>query len=281
MKLVFFLSLVEIAFGMALVQCFIPRPALGPGFGKTISASIFFCLLGPALVPGLFLPPSTAEGIHHVRLLGLAALAVWFAYFVLLNYENRQTLQRTLVVLATGVQAAMIFVAALVLALHYVTDRHVDYRSSVNLIMLSLVPGIACSGMALGTINMAMLIGHWYLVDARLDIVWLKSACLVSILAIVFKIVSMALSLAIGISTHPFGYEGFRDGVLLPGSVFFMTRLIVGIALPLLLCVMAWRAAVIRSTQSSTGILFPALIIALLGEMIGAYLLQGTSGLAI
>jgi hypothetical protein len=46
---------------------------------------------------------------------------------------------------------------------------------------------------------------------------------------------------------------------------------------PLVLGVMAWQTARIRSTQSATGLLYVVVIFCFLGELIGQ-LLQGTTG---
>jgi len=72
--LIFFLSMVEISFGMAVVQIFIPRSALGPGFGKTISSIIFFCLLGPVLMARKLLPAHEIGFLFEIQASGLVAL---------------------------------------------------------------------------------------------------------------------------------------------------------------------------------------------------------------
>ena len=57
------------------------------------------------------------------------------------------------------------------------------------------------------------------------------------------------------------------------------TRMVIGLIVPAALCFMAYRAAAIHSTQSSTGILFPTMIVLFMSEMIGAALIRGFSGL--
>ena len=103
MLLVLYLTLLEVAFGMSAVLLFIPRPALGPGFGKTISSIVFFCLLGPILLVRYMLPSARPDLLTPIQVTGGLSLLFWFLYFVSLNFE-RDSLQRKLSALATSAQ---------------------------------------------------------------------------------------------------------------------------------------------------------------------------------
>jgi hypothetical protein len=50
-----------------------------------------------------------------------------------------------------------------------------------------------------------------------------------------------------------------------------------GFVAPLVLCVMAWQTARIRSTQSATGILYVVVIFCFLGELTGQLLRESTN----
>jgi len=135
------------------------------------------------------------------------------------------------------------------------------------------------SGLLLGSVTMAMLIGHWYLVNPGLDINWLKGACLAFGGSLLLKVITIVVSLLIGMLSDPFGPQSFFDKHA--GAVFiFVIRLIVGVIIPAAFCFMAYRAAAIRSTQSSTGILYPSMIVVFIGEMVGTFLTIGFSGLS-
>jgi len=281
--LVLFLTLIEVAFGMSGVLLFVPKSALGPGFGKTNGAIIFFCLLGPVLLAPRMLPDARPDLLMAIQIAGGFALAFLFLYFFYLNFD-RERLQRKLLALAVGGQILLIVLTCRLLADYFHgVGSGVDYGPSVAQLMWTLNTGVFASGLLLGTVTMAMMIGHWYLVIPGLAIKWLKGACLAYGGAVALKALAVLLSLIIGTTSNPFGLQGFTDVFRtdMLTMLFFLVRVIVGLAIPAVFCVMAYRAAAIRSTQSSAGILFPAMIVVFLGEMIGTYLIIGFAGLAI
>lgn len=267
---------------MALIHCFIPRAALGPGFGKTISAIVFFCLLGPVALARPLLPPGGQVPMAVLQGAGILALGMWFSYFVALNYPE-DILQRMLVVTATAAQLLMVAMTARVLAEHYYATSPTGEHFGPNpaMLMLSLAGGIVSSGFLLGAVTMAMLIGHWYLVIPGLPIDWLKGACLAFGGGILIKAIAIAISFSIGAESDPFGPRGFFDQFLVQGMQLFLVRAFVGLFVPAGFCLMAYKAAAIRATQSSTGILFPAMIVVFIGEMISSFLIIGMAGLCI
>ena len=61
-----------------------------------------------------------------------------------------------------------------------------------------------------------------------------------------------------------------------------MARFTVGLVVPAGFCVMAYKSAAIRSNQSSAGILFPAIVVVFMGEIIGLFLtVKGLEGIYI
>lgn len=229
------------------------------------------------------LPEARADLLTPIQIAGGFALVFLFLYFFFLNFD-RERLQRKLLALSTSGQILLIVFSCRLLADYFHgVGSGVDYGPSVAQLMWTLNTGIFASGLLLGTVTMAMMIGHWYLVIPGLAIKWLKGGCLAYGAAVGLKALAVALSLIVGMMTHPFGMEGFVDAFRtdLLTMLFFMVRVMVGLAIPAAFCVMAYRAAAIRSTQSSTGILFPAMIVVFLGEMIGTYLIIGFAGLAI
>ncbi len=283
MLLVLFLTLFEVAFGMSAILLFVPKSALGPGFGKTNGAIIFFCLLGPVLLAPRMLPEARPDLLMPLQITGGFALLFLFLYFVSLNFD-RTRLQGKLVALAAASQIlAIVFSCRLLAAYFFGVGSGEGYGPTMNQLMWTLTTGIFASALLLGSVTMALMVGHWYLVIPGLAIKWLKGACIVYGLSIGIKTLAVALSFVIGIQSNPFGSQGFLDMFRTDQLtlLFFMVRIVVGLAIPAAFSVMAYRSAAIRSTQSATGILFPAMIVVFLGEMIGTYLIIGFSGLAI
>lgn len=281
MQLVLFLTLVEVAFGMALVHLFVRRSALGLGFAKTISSMIFFCVLLPTLLAGPLLPGPDSPLLGAMRNANVIALAFWFAYFVVLNYDKPKA-EVPLSIAATAFQGIGLFLVCRFLAIHFVqSSPDPDYGPSVAGLTVALTTGVFASALVLGTVSMALMIGHWYLVIPGLAMRWLKGSCLAFGAAIAVKVGAIAVSTIIGVRGNPYGAQGFFDDFRTDqlGVMFVLARLLVGVGLPILMCFMAYRAAAIRSTQSSTGILFPATIFAFFGEMIGSFLIIGFAGL--
>jgi hypothetical protein len=119
---------------------------------------------------------------------------------------------------------------------------------------------LVLAALALGAVNAAMLLGHWYLVTPRLSpaplrrMMWLLIGCLV-LQAVAF---GMAL---IGVGTDA-----------LAGSLGWLTwlRLGVGILLPILITVLAILASRSASLQASTGLLYVGLALVMAGSIAGA-----------
>jgi len=279
-SVVLFLALSEIALGMAVVQCFIPRSALGPGFGKTIAAIAFFCLLPTVLLAGRMLPDEGSGPRLAAQGSGAVALLAWFAYFVALNTPG-ETVQRGLQAAATAAQAAMAAAAVWLLARHFHRlESPQGFGPGLLDLALSLAAGVLTSSLLLGSVVMAMLIGHWYLVIPGLSLAWLRGACWAFGGALLGRGVAIAYSLLLGGLTDPFGPEGFLDTLRASGTLpILAVRLLVGLIIPAAFCLMAYRSAAIRATQSATGILFPAVAVVLMGEVMGAFLTLGLGGL--
>lgn len=116
------------------------------------------------------------------------------------------------------------------------------------------------AALALGSVNAAMLLGHWYLVTPRLSprplrrMMWLLIATLgaqafTSVLAIV------------AVGSEP-----------LVGGMGWLTvlRLVVGIALPIAIAALAMVASRGTSLQASTGLLYVGLALVMAGSIAGA-----------
>ena len=130
------------------------------------------------------------------------------------------------------------------------------------------------SAWLLGTILVAMILGHYYLNIAGLPIIHLIRLSFLSFLAAALRggVFAWGLVADGGSIVTPFLAMDLDVAGILP-AVVLVQRFLFGIAGTLVLCLMAWRTAKISSTQSATGILYIGVIAVLVGELASRYLL--------
>ena len=116
------------------------------------------------------------------------------------------------------------------------------------------------SALALGAVNAAMLLGHWYLVTPQLSPTPLLRMMWLLIGALLVEGLVTALSLTL-VSSGP-----------LSGPIGWITwlRLVVGIALPVVIAGLAIAASRAASLQASTGLLYIGLAFVMAGSIAGA-----------
>ncbi|MGH2492337.1 MAG: hypothetical protein ACRDF9_12590, partial [Candidatus Limnocylindria bacterium] len=111
--------------------------------------------------------------------------------------------------------------------------------------------------LALGGIDGAMLLGHWYLVTPKLSTGPLRSASLIVVVAVVLQLVVVLATVM----------RGDLVGTTQTGLVVAIgIRIGVGIFMTLAVALAAWWTARMN-TQSSTGLLYVGLGSALAGEI--------------
>jgi hypothetical protein len=118
------------------------------------------------------------------------------------------------------------------------------------------------TALALGAVNAAMLLGHWYLVTPKLSPLPLRRMMWLLIGALVLQGIAFALAIAL-VGTDP-----------LEGDIGWLTwlRLGVGIVLPIGVAVLAILASRASSLQASTGLLYIGLALIMAGSIAGASL---------
>lgn len=129
-------------------------------------------------------------------------------------------------------------------------------------ILWSIV-GALSSVALLGSVNLAMTLGHWYLVVRGMPIDPLKRLTIATLYATIAKIVVVVAAIAIG---GVFREVAFHEGI------FFLMRAGWGLLGPLLLYPMVWGTVKIRSTMAATGILYVDVVAVIIGEVLGAWL---------
>ncbi len=130
----------------------------------------------------------------------------------------------------------------------------------------------ALAGIALlGSVNMAMLLGHWYLVVRGMPIDPLKRLTVATLAATFLKIAVVAVAV-FALTRGGVAYGSPAYQVLKAQGLFFWMRVGWGLIGPLLLYPMVWGTVKIRSTMAATGILYVEVVAVVIGEVLGCYL---------
>ena len=132
------------------------------------------------------------------------------------------------------------------------------------------------SALLLGSVTLAMLLGHNYLVITKLSITPLKRYSGTYILLTVW----MALQVGWTFWRHAqAGPDGRLPEALMNEIIFVLFRSAWGLLAPLGLSYWIWETVKMKSTQSATGILYAAMICTMMGEGMGLYLTLRTGWL--
>jgi len=115
---------------------------------------------------------------------------------------------------------------------------------------------------ALGAVNAAMLLGHWYLVTPKLSPTPLRRMMWVLLGSLVLQALAFLVAI-VAISSGPLG-----------GPIGWLTwlRLVAGILLPIGITLLAMLASRAASLQASTGLLYVGLALVMAGSIAGASL---------
>lgn len=174
-----------------------------------------------------------------------AAVALTAVVYLVLRYPKR------LVFRASAGLLGIAYLTAAVLAYHAaVRPAHPAWS----------VAGALASVALLGSVNLAMLLGHWYLVVRGMSIDPLKRLTIATLAAAVAKVLVVAVVLAVA----------WPPPVL--KDIFFWMRAGWGLLGPLALFPMVWGTVKIRSTMAATGILYVDVVAVIIGEVLGGWL---------
>ncbi|MCA1841224.1 MAG: hypothetical protein ABR507_10155 [Actinomycetota bacterium] len=119
---------------------------------------------------------------------------------------------------------------------------------------------IGSGALMLGAVTHGMVLGHWYLNQARLPTDPLKQAT-----RIIFG--ALAIATVVGIATRATVVSAKVSGglVALSGSAYWLAWLLM-VAGTAVLAVMVMATVKVKSTQSATGLLYIAIVTALAGQ---------------
>ncbi|MGH9749741.1 MAG: hypothetical protein ACRD5D_00825 [Candidatus Polarisedimenticolia bacterium] len=130
----------------------------------------------------------------------------------------------------------------------------------------------------LGSVIVAMILGHWYLVRWKLPVDHLVRYARLLAGALGVRMALLLLGLgAAGLASER-GLSGYLHGVAVERGFFFWQRIFFGLLGPAVFAYMVHETARIRSTQSATGILYITVIFVLYGELLARYLTVAGAG---
>ena len=242
LPLVLFVVLFELAVGGTLAMVLLERAADTPlGFLRlTASVDLVAAALGALIIPSLPAEARTAARLGYVV---AALMAATLAAAVTPSAPVRRV--------AETVTAA----AGVVLLVAASTARRGD---AYDVLALAALP---VGALALGGVDAAMLLGHWYLVTPKLSPRPLQTAALMFVGAVALQTLLLVLAYS----------RGFVAIAWDANAVATALRVFVGIAAPLPIALAAWWTARLN-TQSSTGLLYVALAMVLAGEIMARML---------
>ena len=125
------------------------------------------------------------------------------------------------------------------------------------------IAGALTSIALLGSVNLAMTLGHWYLVVRGMPIDPLKRLTHATLVATLLRIAVVVAALCVPEMFH---------AIALRQGIFFWMRAGWGLVGPLFLYPMVWGTVKIRSTMAATGILYVDVVAVVIGEVLGAWL---------
>jgi hypothetical protein len=261
-----FLVLIEGAVGGAIVTYAVELRALVTrGFLKMGSASTFvvaaltlwasLAIGGQSVVGGY---PIATDLLGATRL-ALGALCLLTAVYTWTIWTERDGAARALGLASSAAALVSLVLAAAVFRLP--AWGYVGVFSSLLLGALSL-----------GTVTLAMVLGHWYLTTPRLSERPLNEMTAAAMVIIVAQAALVLLNVAAPVKIVP---DPTRGG--LAQDPTFWLRLLVGLAFPLVLAFMAWRSSLIRGMMSATGLLYLATGAVLAGEALARGLQLATA----
>jgi hypothetical protein len=191
-----------------------------------------------------------AHAMAHARELAIAdAALVALTAFVLfvLRYPKRLVYR----------------IPALLLGVAFVAAGVASWRAATNTSWGWSVAGALASIALLGSVNLAMILGHWYLVVRGMAIDPLRRLTIATLVTTVVRLLLVAAAL---------GFGGAWQEIAVRQGIFFWMRAGWGLLGPLLLYPMVWGTVKIRSTMAATGILYVDVVAVVIGEVLGGWL---------
>jgi hypothetical protein len=267
----FLLVFGELAFGGTFALSIPPFFKVERGFYKSTAGVYLSAALVTAV--GFALLAIRGAASHWPSPAALwAAAALWSAFSVA-DAVYLVTLWRE-----DGWLRAKSYTAALALGLIAVVANAILLKPAEFGAVAALFYGLTAvtSALVLGLVSGAMMFGHWYLIDPNLPVDYLRS--FVRILGGVLIIDVAALGLSLAVLAMAGGPAGVAVANLIEShGVLLASRTVLGPVATLILTWMTWQTLKVPQTMAATGLLYIAVMAALVGEMLGRFILFRTA----
>lgn len=232
------LFLLDTAAGLYLFLPLVGRRNAGVKFYRMI------LLIGGALAAFAALAHAMA-GRRDLAIADSIIVALTALVLVVLRYPKRFILKASAALLGVA------YLVASIAAYHEaVQPKHLAWS----------IAGALASIALLGSVNLAMLLGHWYLVVRGMAIEPLKRLTIATLVAASAKVLLVIIVIA----------AAWRPPVVM--DIFFWMRCGWGLLGPFALYPMVWGTVKIRSTMAATGILYVDVVAVVIGEVLGGWL---------
>ena len=278
---VFALVLLQLALGVAFWTAVTSSKDLSGGFFALHAGTVAICLSLVWLVSGSredLLGKGMAAGsvpLVAPRLLLLAALGAAVAATLAPRLGSADGLPPSKKSFFLSLSRILLFLCFLLSSALLVSRVNREpFLSLRGIGPFWLFGGLMLGALLFGAVVWAMNLGHWYLVSSSIPFIllvrateafaalaFLRTACAV-----------VALGFIAGGSTGEAGealaslLDPMRDGF------FFWSRVLWGLAAPLLLAPFVVKTARMKSNQAATGLLYVGLVFVLVGELLASYL---------
>jgi len=129
---------------------------------------------------------------------------------------------------------------------------------------------------AMGSVLLAMLLAHWYLIQPTMPIEPLNRVLRLFIGTEILQLLLVGTIVTLHWQEWSSAPGGILRAFVLGDALFVAVRLFLGVLAPLGLGWMTWKTVQLRSLQSATGILYAAIAFVLFGEVISLFLSLAT-----
>jgi hypothetical protein len=261
------MSLLALSLGCLLCLPFVSVNEIGRGFFTLWAGTI--ALLGAAAL-ALVGEGVAGEGARQAgsALAWLIALTIGLLapFWIALRVGAMKT--ATALLLLSAVCGGLVL---RLMAVHPASEPPMSAQTS-----LLRVSSLLLSALAVGMVTVAMVLGHWYLVQVKLAIAPLRRLCDLFVGILVARLMVSAWGL--GLSLHE-GFRFFGGSDPIPWeALIYSQRILFGFGGALILAVMIRKTVALRSTMSATGLLYIAILFVWVGEFLAIYLASSTHG---
>jgi hypothetical protein len=249
-------------------------------FSQILAEFLFRLTFGVATAMGLTPPMWVTSGFFRVHLwvlLGVQTLAALAIYSSKPSTEQPPWVASGQLWLAVSA-AVVSYVGAVI----WMYERRVLGKLAIALVAACALTGCALpvlataarpmamqladrvtSGLLLGLVTTAMLLGHWYLNTPTMQLAPLKRLIVLLACAVGLRIAVCLAGAYLEAATHGW----VSSSSLQIWALFVTLRWLAGLIGVLGLACLTWQTLKIPNTQSATGILYAGVILAFIGEL--------------